>query len=141
MIKKLTALIQCTVGEVPFKGRMIQGRRCRSKYCQSCLKKKYGEDLEGIKAKGRTPSKKSRPHVEGEAYIYQCVFLKPRHFSPHTSNSRCPKCRDICSCSRCRKLKGLEPLGYASASVMLACTRLTPICLQSCGEECSFASW
>jgi len=33
--------------------------------------------------------------------------------------SRCPKCRDICNCSRCRKSKGLEPTGSVVLSTLV----------------------
>jgi len=27
---------------------------------------------------------------------------------------RCPRCRDICNCPKCRKAKGLEPIGFVA---------------------------
>jgi hypothetical protein len=63
-----TVGIHCTVRKEASKGG---GRRCPVKFCKNCLKKRYGEDVESIKAKGRTPSKKDKPHVEGEPYTFK----------------------------------------------------------------------
>ncbi|KAJ7262225.1 hypothetical protein B0H12DRAFT_321480 [Mycena haematopus] len=67
-------------------------RRCHNKYCKPCLKNRYNEDIDMIKANNTSGSIQSG-HI-GEPYDYKC-----------------PKCRDICNCSRCRKAKGLEPTG------------------------------
>ncbi|KAF8210181.1 hypothetical protein K438DRAFT_1809131 [Mycena galopus ATCC 62051] len=68
-------------------------RRCHNKYCRSCLKNRYNEDIDSIKA-NNAPNSAQSDRI-GEAYDYKC-----------------PKCRDICNCSRCRKAKGLDPTGY-----------------------------
>ncbi|KAJ6499350.1 hypothetical protein C8R45DRAFT_113527 [Mycena sanguinolenta] len=67
-------------------------RRCHNKYCKPCLKNRYNEDLDTIKA-NNAPSSTQSGRI-GEPYDYKC-----------------PKCRDICNCSRCRKAKGLDPTG------------------------------
>jgi hypothetical protein len=102
-----TAGLRCTVRDTLFKNRVIPGRRCSVKYCRICLKRHYGQDMESIKAKGRTPSKKDKPHVEEESYIFKYAI---RHFVKilaHYLFIRCPRCQGICSCFRCRKLKDL----------------------------------
>ncbi|KAF7361936.1 zf-4CXXC-R1 domain-containing protein [Mycena venus] len=74
------------------KDRPAKTRRCHNKYCKPCLKNRYNEDLDTIKANSATSSAQS--DRIGESYDYKC-----------------PKCRDICNCSRCRKAKGLDPTG------------------------------
>ncbi|KAF7315395.1 zf-4CXXC-R1 domain-containing protein [Mycena indigotica] len=76
--------------DVVTKDRPAKTRRCHNKYCRSCLSSKYNEDLDNIKA-SIAPNQTGRI---GEPYDFKC-----------------PKCRDVCSCWRCRKAKGLEPLG------------------------------
>ncbi|KAJ6475319.1 hypothetical protein C8R47DRAFT_1143038 [Mycena vitilis] len=71
------------------KERPPKTRRCHNKYCKSCLKNRYNEDIDTIKANNVT-----NPARIGETYDYKC-----------------PKCRDVCNCSRCRKAKGLDPTG------------------------------
>ncbi|TFK53602.1 hypothetical protein OE88DRAFT_1676860 [Heliocybe sulcata] len=81
-------VMQCTY----YAGDNARHARCRAKYCKICLKNRYGDDFDEIKARGEN----SRPkgHVKGSGYIFQCY-----------------RCRDICNCRNCRKAKGLEPTG------------------------------
>ncbi|KAJ7783082.1 hypothetical protein B0H16DRAFT_1495253 [Mycena metata] len=72
--------------------RPAKTRRCHNKYCKSCLKNRYNEDIDAIKANTATNGVQDG-HL-GEPYEYKC-----------------PKCRDVCNCSRCRKAKGLDPTG------------------------------
>ncbi|KAJ7497247.1 hypothetical protein FB451DRAFT_1120578 [Mycena latifolia] len=65
-------------------------RRCHNKYCKSCLKNRYNEDIDIIKA-----NKPANPISQ---------------FGEETYDYKCPKCRDECNCSRCRKAKGLDPI-------------------------------
>ncbi|KAK7057235.1 zf-4CXXC-R1 domain-containing protein [Favolaschia claudopus] len=74
------------------KDRPSKTRRCHTKYCRACLKNRYSEDLDAIKAHNATTSAQSSRI--GEPYDYKC-----------------PRCRDLCNCSRCRKAKGLDPTG------------------------------
>ncbi|KAJ6593853.1 hypothetical protein B0H19DRAFT_1246592 [Mycena capillaripes] len=74
------------------KDRPSKTRRCHNKYCKACLKNRYNEDIDTIKANNATNS--AQTARIGEPYDYKC-----------------PKCRDVCNCSRCRKAKGLEPTG------------------------------
>ncbi|KAF7298229.1 zf-4CXXC-R1 domain-containing protein [Mycena chlorophos] len=60
-------------------------RRCHAKFCRSCLKEKYDEDLDTIKTNVPTHTKARI----GEPYDFKC-----------------PKCSDTCTCWRCRKSKG-----------------------------------
>ncbi|KAF5370795.1 hypothetical protein D9758_001868 [Tetrapyrgos nigripes] len=55
-------------------------RSCIAKYCGVCLKKRYQEDIEQIKKR-----------TSGDTY-------------------KCPKCRELCNCWKCRNRKGLVPL-------------------------------
>ncbi|KAJ7703246.1 hypothetical protein B0H17DRAFT_975305 [Mycena rosella] len=71
--------------------RLTKTRRCHNKYCKSCLKNRYSEDIDVIKTnQPRNPTSE----YDGVTYDYKC-----------------PKCRDVCNCSRCRKAKGLDPTG------------------------------
>ncbi|KAJ7132798.1 hypothetical protein C8R43DRAFT_649398 [Mycena crocata] len=81
----------CTYIEVysVAKNRPSKTRRCHNKYCKSCLKNRYSEDIDTIKA-----NKRVHPVQNEETYDYKC-----------------PKCRDVCNCARCRKAKGLDPTG------------------------------
>ncbi|KAJ7647378.1 hypothetical protein FB45DRAFT_197648 [Roridomyces roridus] len=80
--------VQCNHSEsyAVAKGRPPKSRRCNSKYCKNCLKIRYNEDIDAIKA--TKPS-----HPNGEEYDFKC-----------------PRCRGICNCSRCRKAQGLDPI-------------------------------
>ncbi|KAJ6586874.1 hypothetical protein DFH09DRAFT_1307976 [Mycena vulgaris] len=85
----------CTYVEVlsAANDRPKKTRYCHNKYCKSCLKNRYSEDIDMIKAnKPANPAQNSQTDRE-------------------TYNYKCPKCRDVCNCSRCRKAKGLDPTG------------------------------
>ncbi|KAJ7462239.1 hypothetical protein B0H11DRAFT_1735496 [Mycena galericulata] len=91
----------CTYSEVysVAKDRPSKTRRCHNKYCKSCLKNRYSEDIDIIKA--NEPANPIQRGLNGE----------------ETYEYKCPKCRDICNCSRCRKAKGLDPTGkFANAT-------------------------
>ncbi|KAL5506983.1 hypothetical protein ACEPAH_6439 [Sanghuangporus vaninii] len=74
--------VQCTV---------LFRSRCKSVYCKSCLRNRYGLDIEAIK---RRPAISNGKHVFGVTYHWTC-----------------PKCADKCNCNYCRKAKGLPALG------------------------------
>ncbi|OCB90427.1 hypothetical protein A7U60_g2348 [Sanghuangporus baumii] len=74
--------VQCTV---------LFRSRCKSVYCKSCLRNRYGLDIEAIK---RRPAISNGKHVFGVPYHWTC-----------------PKCADKCNCNYCRKAKGLPALG------------------------------
>ncbi|KAH0588862.1 hypothetical protein H2248_004653 [Termitomyces sp. 'cryptogamus'] len=61
---------------------------CNVKICDRCLKKHYGQDPDQIKAVDNSG-----------VYTFKC-----------------PRCLDMCSCWRCRKLKGLSSAGKPSAN-------------------------
>ncbi|RXW22998.1 hypothetical protein EST38_g2871 [Candolleomyces aberdarensis] len=90
--RDLSATIQCTWLEARTTGKSTvpKQRRCISKYCKPCLQNRYGEDLETWLGN----RKWEEGHVENVGYTFAC-----------------PKCRDVCNCPRCRKSKGLEPIG------------------------------
>ncbi|RDB25135.1 hypothetical protein Hypma_007645 [Hypsizygus marmoreus] len=92
--------IHCTF-QCQAKGRAQLEGRCIINFCKSCLKNRYGEDVDVIKS-GRA-GKKEKGHVEKAGYIFKC-----------------PKCRDICNCARCRKAKGLQPTGNLTLAVRKA---------------------
>ncbi|KAJ7725870.1 hypothetical protein DFH07DRAFT_931382 [Mycena maculata] len=96
-------IAHCTYTEVysVAKDRPSKTRRCHAKYCKSCLKNRYGEDIDIIKAKSNMAPKLTQSGlIEQQTYDYKC-----------------PKCRDMCNCSRCRKAKGLDPTGkFANAT-------------------------
>ncbi|CAK5281513.1 unnamed protein product [Mycena citricolor] len=79
--------VDMIANDKPFKTR-----RCHNKYCRSCLKNRYDEDLDAIKSR-LAPDEYESSRM-GEGYNYTC-----------------PRCRDACNCSRCRKAKGLEATG------------------------------
>ncbi|KAJ7072371.1 hypothetical protein C8F01DRAFT_1243423 [Mycena amicta] len=76
--------------QVVKRDRPPKTRRCHTKYCRACLKNRYNEDLDVIKT--NVPAGQSTRI--GEPYDFKC-----------------PKCRDVCNCWRCRKAKGLDPTG------------------------------
>ncbi|KAF8972987.1 hypothetical protein BDZ97DRAFT_1752045 [Flammula alnicola] len=80
--------LRCTVVEYysTMKDKNIKERLCTNKYCKSCLKNRYEEDIDALKSQLRGKN--------GATYGFKC-----------------PRCRDICNCSRCRKSKGLEATG------------------------------
>ncbi|KAF5317248.1 hypothetical protein D9611_003867 [Ephemerocybe angulata] len=90
--RDLDATIQCTFLEsrTIAKSNTLKQWRCVAKYCKPCLQNRYGEDLENY----RSNKKREAGHVEHAGYYFKC-----------------PKCRDECNCPRCRKSKGLEPIG------------------------------
>ncbi|KAI0665936.1 hypothetical protein C8Q78DRAFT_1083504 [Trametes maxima] len=64
------------------------GQRCVLKYCKPCMRNRYQEDCEAIKARGTAGAQADR-RVADVNYIFS----------------------DTCNCRRCRKAKGLPPLG------------------------------
>ncbi|KAH9165462.1 hypothetical protein EDB89DRAFT_2009556 [Lactarius sanguifluus] len=69
--------------------------RCRAKYCRPCLKNRYGQDSDEIKARGiNGTSKEIAGHDKTQGYIFKC-----------------PRCSGNCNCRGCRKAMGLEPTG------------------------------
>ncbi|KDQ57441.1 hypothetical protein JAAARDRAFT_193771 [Jaapia argillacea MUCL 33604] len=82
--------LQCTFATDA--SNKVHDARCRAKYCKSCLKNRYGEESDDIRAAGETG--KPRGHIKGLGYIFKC-----------------PRCKDACNCRACRKAKGLEPTG------------------------------
>ncbi|PFH46178.1 hypothetical protein AMATHDRAFT_43745 [Amanita thiersii Skay4041] len=108
--------IQCTTATRSVLGDKLSAKRprCNAKFCKSCLKNRYGEDLEKIKQ--------------------QAALIDDGHIG---YTFKCPKCRDICNCARCRKSKGLEPTGnlvnaareakVSSAAQLLAQSRVEDV--------------
>ncbi|KAF8629220.1 hypothetical protein AX17_005803 [Amanita inopinata Kibby_2008] len=87
-----TAIIQCTaITHMSTGKRTSTVGRCSAKYCQKCLNKCYGEDVDKIKAKKSLRN----------AY-------------------KCPKCRRICNCIRCKKVDTDFRPGATSAARTLA---------------------
>ncbi|KAK0195341.1 hypothetical protein F5146DRAFT_1173629 [Armillaria mellea] len=82
--------LQCTAMQT--RSGQVMSRRCAVKFCRSCLKNRYDENLESLKLSAGSVG------VEG-------------HFKEAGYLFRCYKCRDICNCWRCRKVKGLAPIG------------------------------
>ncbi|PWN87141.1 hypothetical protein FA10DRAFT_262895 [Acaromyces ingoldii] len=74
------------------------GTRCPYKYCSNTLSRVYSQDMDQILSAGR-----NLPGVD-----------KMQHCGPDEARYlwKCPRCRDMCACSICRKKKGLEPLGF-----------------------------
>ncbi|KAJ7593947.1 hypothetical protein C8J56DRAFT_820218 [Mycena floridula] len=94
--------VQCTFKPSP----NAKDRRCHFKFCQACLKNRYDEDIKTIKASVKGPHDE---HVQ-EPYMFKC-----------------PKCRDICNCPRCRKAKGLEAMGKRKIPAEITPNSLQPI--------------
>ncbi|TFK26530.1 hypothetical protein FA15DRAFT_278859 [Coprinopsis marcescibilis] len=90
--RDLGATIHCTALEVREvgKAKAVKQKRCVNKFCRPCLKNRYDLDLDVLKSN----SKRETGHVDNAGYTFTC-----------------PKCSDTCNCPRCRKLKGLEPIG------------------------------
>ncbi|KAH7914107.1 hypothetical protein BJ138DRAFT_1144417 [Hygrophoropsis aurantiaca] len=78
--------IRCTV-------LVVKDRQCGNKYCNPCLKNRYGLSMESIKIQ-EVPAKTKTRHITGQDYVFKC-----------------PRCDDICNCVKCRKAKGLKPTG------------------------------
>ncbi|KAI0705095.1 hypothetical protein C8T65DRAFT_577776 [Cerioporus squamosus] len=72
------------------------GQRCSFRYCKSCVRNRYDQDLLVIHA--RLPqdatTEERAQHADGVDYLY-----------------RCPRCSDECNCRICRKAKGLPATG------------------------------
>ncbi|EMD37309.1 hypothetical protein CERSUDRAFT_135817, partial [Gelatoporia subvermispora B] len=85
--------VQCTSKD---QSSHVQNQRCKAKYCKACLKNRYGQDLDAIKATsiGGLPKREKERHVATDGYIFEC-----------------PRCKSECNCRNCRKAKGLEPTG------------------------------
>ncbi|KAF8871260.1 hypothetical protein CPB84DRAFT_1830164 [Gymnopilus junonius] len=85
--RDLAATIHCTsVGKQrQTKDKNVKGRLCPNKYCKSCLKNRYDEDFEILKSEA--------------------------HDTSGTLNFRCPQCKGLCNCPRCRKSLGLDAIG------------------------------
>ena len=80
--------IQCTI--LKKRTTIPQGTRCRIAYCYRCLSSRYNETIKSILARHEL----QEGHVDNTGYTWAC-----------------PTCRGTCSCSLCRKKKGLNPLG------------------------------
>ncbi|SPO37958.1 uncharacterized protein PSFLO_03435 [Pseudozyma flocculosa] len=86
-----TPLLQCTF--------LRNGNRCQLKYCHSALQHNYGVDAASIVKNGRFMVDESQHCPPSEAkYAFKC-----------------PRCRDKCACSPCRKKKGLLPLAKVAS--------------------------
>ena len=87
--------------------------RCGAKYCGNCLRNRYNEDLDDIKkCKISSLAKKDRSqHAVQEGFYYEYGDLSASAVSVLIAYYSCPRCRDICNCSHCRKHKGLRPTG------------------------------
>ncbi|UZJ53056.1 hypothetical protein CBS101457_002376 [Exobasidium rhododendri] len=85
-----TTLLQCTYLKT-------EGQRCSAKYCFATLSRLYRQQPEQILRAGR-----NLPGVDVKA-----------HVGPEEANYlwKCPRCRNNCQCSICRRKIGLEPLG------------------------------
>jgi hypothetical protein len=56
--------IQCTFGD--------SKNRCKVKFCRSCLKNRYGQNMDQIKATGeRINADRRNGHIEGEGYFFK----------------------------------------------------------------------
>ncbi|KAK0461333.1 uncharacterized protein EV420DRAFT_1267235 [Desarmillaria tabescens] len=82
--------LQCT--SVQMRSGQVASRRCAVKFCRTCLKNRYSTNLDALKLSDGSVS--AEGHVKEAGYVFRCY-----------------KCRDICNCSRCRKIKGLAPIG------------------------------
>ncbi|KAI0645928.1 hypothetical protein C8Q79DRAFT_1001402 [Trametes meyenii] len=72
------------------------GQRCVLKYCKPCMRNRYQEDGEAIKARGSAGA-------SAQNHVTDVAFINFAH--------RCPRCSGTCNCRSCRKAKGLPPLG------------------------------
>ncbi|KAK0212911.1 hypothetical protein DFS33DRAFT_1377363 [Desarmillaria ectypa] len=77
--------LQCSSTQT--RSGQVASRRCTVKFCRTCLKNRYGEDLDILKLSDGSVSEEG--HIKEAGYVF----------------------RDICNCSRCRKVKGLTPIG------------------------------
>ncbi|KAI0949235.1 hypothetical protein AcW1_008909 [Taiwanofungus camphoratus] len=85
--------IQCTRKDPSSR---VQNYRCKAKYCEPCLRNRYGENLNDIITHGTAGYTKrdKEKHVSGEGFYFEC-----------------PRCRGTCNCRNCRKALGLEATG------------------------------
>ncbi|KAF9484432.1 hypothetical protein BDN70DRAFT_825471 [Pholiota conissans] len=87
--RDVTETVRCTNVEMRYttRDKNPKERLCHNKYCRSCLKNRYAEDIN-----------RYNPQLSGKnGVIY---------------GFKCPKCRNTCNCPRCRKSKGLEAIGF-----------------------------
>ncbi|EJD52504.1 hypothetical protein AURDEDRAFT_111174 [Auricularia subglabra TFB-10046 SS5] len=86
----LANIIQCT--------KLKADKQCRAKYCDRCLKNRYGEDIKVLKTAkidSDMDASDRRKHVsDTPGYLYEC-----------------PRCAGCCNCRACRKAAGLQPTG------------------------------
>ncbi|KAK0225847.1 hypothetical protein IW262DRAFT_715074 [Armillaria fumosa] len=82
--------LQCTAMRT--RPGQVMSRRCAVKFCRSCLKNRYNENLDTLKLSAGSVGEED--HIKEAGYVFRCY-----------------KCRDICNCWRCRKVKGLAPIG------------------------------
>ncbi|KZV61577.1 hypothetical protein PENSPDRAFT_759342 [Peniophora sp. CONT] len=84
--------LQCT-----FRGHGgTQGRRCKLKYCKTCLKNRYGLDIDVLRQ--RHPNSLHGKELVEYVTDVDHVF-------------KCPRCTKMCNCRTCRKAQGLPPTG------------------------------
>jgi hypothetical protein len=77
------AAVHCTVKEtIISKDKTTKEQRCAVKFCKSCLKNRYGEDLDSIKSQ-KSPGKKG--HVNTENYTFKSVGLHQLLYSSHVT--------------------------------------------------------
>ncbi|KAK0485730.1 hypothetical protein IW261DRAFT_744165 [Armillaria novae-zelandiae] len=82
--------LQCTAMRT--RSGQVMSRRCAVKFCRSCLKNRYDENLDTLKLSAGSVGEEG--HIKEAGYVFRCY-----------------KCRDLCNCWRCRKIKGLAPIG------------------------------
>ncbi|KAK0504839.1 hypothetical protein EDD18DRAFT_1126676 [Armillaria luteobubalina] len=82
--------LQCTAMRT--RSGQVMSRRCAVKFCRSCLKNRYDQNLDTLKLFAGSVGEEG--HIKEAGYVFRCY-----------------KCRDICNCWRCRKVKGLAPIG------------------------------
>lgn len=102
--------LQCTLRDP--KNR---NERCRAKYCKPCLRNRYDQDFDELRAHTGEDMLKSEKakHFNGESYYFEYVkFLFGLEIVLTPLCYRCFKCRDMCNCKKCRRRRGLDPTGY-----------------------------
>jgi hypothetical protein len=90
-----------------------KGSRCNARYCKHCLRNRYDMNMDAIVKRGR-PSSKSKElegHIVASGYVFKYVARALYAMWFLTRVYRCPRCKDMCNCRRCRKSKGLAPTG------------------------------
>lgn len=50
-------------------------RRCKVKFCPSCLTNRYGENIENIKNASQTQARSDPAHIANAPYTWKCVDL------------------------------------------------------------------